>query len=261
MKEAEQLAVSAAMGHEANGPSERAKGHGRNGADAYRGAARIKVGHELLKPGDRCPECPKGKVYRQRETSPLIRLVGRAPIEATVWELEKLRCNACGEVFTAEPPAGVGPEKYDATAASMIAVLKYGSGLPFHRLEGLQESLGIPLPASTQWEIVEEAAATVKAAYDELIRQAAQGEVLHNDDTSMKVLTLNGRVPARDRSESERTGVFTSGVVSTREGRKIALFFTGRKHAGENLTDVLAQRAADLAPPIQMCDALSRNLR
>jgi transposase len=34
----------------------------------------------------------------------------------------------------------------------------------------------------------------------------------------------------------------------------------GRKHAGENLSDVLKQRAAGLAAPIQMCDALSRNL-
>jgi hypothetical protein len=39
----------------------------------------------------------------------------------------------------------------------------------------------------------------------------------------------------------------------------MALFFTGRKHAGENLARVLAHRAAGLAPPIQMCDALSRN--
>jgi hypothetical protein len=40
----------------------------------------------------------------------------------------------------------------------------------------------------------------------------------------------------------------------------MALFFTGRRHAGENLAQVLARRAAELAPPIQMCDALSRNL-
>jgi len=58
----------------------------------------------------------------------------------------------------------------------------------------------------------------------------------------------------------ERTGVFTSGILSTKEGRKVALFFTGRKHAGENLADVLRQRAAELSAPIQMCDALSRNL-
>ena len=60
--------------------------------------------------------------------------------------------------------------------------------------------------------------------------------------------------------KSERTGIFTSGIVSTLAGQKIALFFTGRKHAGENLATVLAQRAEELGPPIQMCDALSRNL-
>ena len=163
----------------------------------------------------------------------LVRLVGQAPITGTVYELEKLRCNLCLEVFTAEAPAGVGEEKYDATSASMMALLKYGSGLPFYRLEGLQEKLEIPLPASTQWGIVR--------------------EVVYNDDTGMKVLAL----PA---PEPERTGVFTSGIISTREGQRMALFFTGRWHAGENLSAVLARRAADLAPPIQMCDALSRNL-
>src|SRR2546421_3801610 len=136
----------------------------------------------------------------------------------------------------------------------MIAQLKYGSGTPFYRLEQLESQLGIPLPAATQWEIVEEAAELIKPARDELIRQAAQGEVLHNDDTSMRVLRLK-----RETSE-ERTGVFTSGIVSTAEGCKIALFFTGDKHAGENLADVLRRRAAELPVPIQMCDALSRNV-
>lgn len=62
------------------------------------------------------------------------------------------------------------------------------------------------------------------------------------------------------KDASERTGVFTSGIVATKEGRKIALFFTGHQHAGENLAGVLRGRAADLRTPIQMCDALSRNL-
>ena len=184
----------------------------------------------------------------------LVRLVGQAPITGTVYELEKLRCNLCLEVFTAEAPAGVGEEKYDATSASMMALLKYGSGMPFYRLEGLQEKLEIPLPASTQWGIVKETAEQLEPALEELIRQAAQGEVVYNDDTGMKVLVLD----APDRPE--RTGVFTSGIISTREGQRMALFFTGRRHAGENLSAVLARRAADLAPPIQMCDALSRNL-
>ena len=54
--------------------------------------------------------------------------------------------------------------------------------------------------------------------------------------------------------------MFTSGVVSIGEGHPIALFFTGCKHAGENLAEVLKQRPAGLSPHIQMCDALSRNI-
>ena len=136
----------------------------------------------------------------------------------------------------------------------MIAQLKYGSGTPFYRLEQLERHLGIPLPAATQWEIVEEAAEVIKPARDELVRQAAQGEVMHNDDTSMRVLRL-----VRDPSD-ERTGVFTSGIVAIGQGRRIALYFTGAKHAGENLAEVLRQRAGELGPAIQMCDALSRNV-
>src|SRR5262245_38698803 len=63
-----------------------------------------------------------------------------------------------------------------------------------------------------------------------------------------------------ESDSAERTGIFTSGIVATKEGRRIALFFTGRKHAGENLADVLRRRAAELGPPIQMADALTRNL-
>lgn len=242
-------------------------GHGRNGADAYPGARQVKIKHSSLKSGNRCPGCQKGKLYALATPGVLIRVVGQAPLAATVYELEKLRCNLCGEVFTAEAPEGVGTEKYDATAASMIALLKYGSGFPFHRLERLQGSLEIPLPTSTQWKIVAETAEWIEPIYQELIHQAAQGEVLHNDDTTMKILALMGeslpRQPSAEQEleeKSERTGIFTSGIVSTRAGQKIALFFTGRKHAGENLATVLAQRAKELGPPIQMCDALSRNL-
>jgi hypothetical protein len=67
------------------------------------------------------------------------------------------------------------------------------------------------------------------------------------------------REPAQG-GKADRTGVFTTGIVSTQQGRRIALYFTGRQHAGENLRDVLQHRAADLAPPLQMCDALSRNI-
>lgn len=228
-------------------------GHGRNGAEAFSAARQVKIAHEKLNHGDRCPECGRGHVYEQKGPKVLVRIVGQAPVAATVYSLERLRCNACGQVFTAQVPAGVGEEKYDATAAAMIAQMKYGSGMPFHRLERLEQNLGIPLPAATQWEIAKGSAEKARPAHEELIRQAAQGEVLHNDDTSMRVLHL-ARAP-----DDERTGVFTSGVVSVAEGRRIALFFTGRQHAGENIADLLRQRSAELPAPVQMCDASSSN--
>jgi transposase len=237
-------------------------GHGRNAAAAYEGARRVRTAHPTLKTGDPCPACEKGKLYTQQEAKVLVRIVGQAPIAATVYEMERLRCNLCGEIFTAPAPAEAGGEqqrKYDETAAAMMATLRYGGGMPLNRLKDLEASLGIPLPASTQWGIVEEVAQLIQPAHDELIRQAAQGEVLHNDDTSMKVLSLRREKLTAD--SGERTGVFTSGIVSTRPGHRIALFFTGRQHAGENLSEVLERRAAQLAPPIQMCDALSRNLK
>ncbi len=229
-------------------------GHGRNGAEAFSGAKRVEIKHQMLAHGDRCPECRQGNVYAQKEPKVLVRITGQAPLAATIYSLERLRCGACGQVFTAQEPEGVGEDKYDESAAAMIAQLKYGSGTPFHRLEHLEKQLGIPLPAATQWEIVAKAAQPIKPARDELIRQAAQGEVVHNDDTSMCVLRLE-----RDPKD-ERTGVFTSGIVSTFEGRKIALYFTGSKHAGENLADVLKRRDRGLSPLVQMCDALSRNV-
>lgn len=236
-----------------------APGHGRTGADAYAGARKVRIPHPVLKPGDRCPECRRGKVYAQAEPGTLVRLVGQPPLGATVYELDKLRCNLCGEIFTAAPPADVGAEKYDVTAAGMIALLKYGNGVPFNRLAELQRAVGIPLPAATQWEIVSETATQLQPVLDELIREAAQGAVLYNDDTQMRVLALRQAAP-ESADPSARTGVFTSGIVATCDDQRIALFFTGRKHAGENLAAVLARRAAELGPPIQMCDALARNL-
>ena len=81
-----------------------------------------------------------------------------------------------------------------------------------------------------------------RAGLEELIRQAADGEVVHNDDTTVKILEMMGeRAKAdafaedsskEDAEESspkkpERRGLFTSGIVSTREGRKSPCFSAG----------------------------------
>jgi hypothetical protein len=179
--------------------------------------------------------------------------MGLAPLEATVYQMERLRCNACGQVFTAPEPEPAGSEKNEVTAVAMIALLKYGTGVPFQRLERLQGQLGMPSPAATQWELVAAAAKRLGPVWEELIRQAAQGAVMHNDDTGMRILRLI-REPG-----DKRTGTLTSGIVSIVGAWTIAVFFTGWKHAGENLAEVLKRRARELPPLIQMSDALSRN--
>jgi transposase len=123
--------------------------------------------------------------------------------------------------------------------------------------------MGIPLPAATQWDLVQAAAKTLTHAHEELLNQAAQATVLYNDDATMKVLQLTRKQRAAaltDDADGERTGIFTSGIVATHTGHQIALFFTGVRHAGENLAAVLARRDTNLPAPIQMCDGLSRNI-
>jgi transposase len=239
-------------------PNGTSKGHGRNGASAYEGVQRVCVPHACYKTGDRCPLCLKGKLYPFGEPGVEIRIVGRAPLDGTVYELERLRCNLCGKLFTAQVPDGAGNDKYDETAGAMVALLKYGAGLPFYRMEKLQESLGVPLAASTQWEIVERTADQIHPVYRKLILEAAQSDLFYHDDTLMKILANLKEIETED--ERVRKGSFTTGVLAVREKRRMALFFTGPNHAGENLATLLEQRASGLSPPIQMCDAASRNV-
>ena len=214
-------------------PGKKPCGHGRNGASAYTGAEKITVSHPTMKTGDMCPGCERGKVYPSVEPGVVVRITGGAPLKSRVWETEKLRCNLCGEVYTAPLPEEAGTEKYDETAGAMVSLLRYGSGLPLNRLEQLQESMGSPLSASTQWEIAEKASGRGPAVvYEELTRQAAQGHTIYNDDTTMKILSM-----INNNNEDERRGIFTTGMLSVVDDKKIVLFCTGRNHAGENMTD------------------------
>jgi len=167
------------------------KGHGRNPAEAYVGAEQIDIPHQTLKPGDPCPEAGcKGTVYALLHPKVLVRFRGQAPLGATVFRMGQLRCNLCLTVFTAEAPPEAGTEKYDATAGSMIALLRHGTGVPWNRLEGLQAGFGIPLPTSTQWDVSEAAYKKIAIAFEELKNEAAQGDVFYNDDTPVKILSL-----------------------------------------------------------------------
>ena len=241
-------------------------GHGRQGAEVYRAAQRVECRHDELAVGERCPACGRGRVYRLPPGVEM-RLDGNALLSAVRYELEKLRCSACGQIFTASVPAGVGSEKYTARARAVLALARYYLGLPWHRLEGFQALVGVPVPDATQWEQGELVGDCTYPIFKCLEKEAAQGEVIFQDDTLGRVLALieeNQKAHARARAQgkaktTERTGMHTTALIVQVGERQICLYYTGRRHAGENLERLLAQREPGRGKPLVMSDALSRN--
>lgn len=246
-----------------DGAKAKRKGHGRRAAATYWGAKKVTVPHNQLKAGDVCPGCTAGKLYDTERPAVLLHLHAQPIIAGTYFELEKLRCALCGKLFSATAPPEAGDEKYHANVAPMLAVLRYGYGLPMNRIEQMQQESGVPLPAGTQWELLHSHAQELKPVFDEFLNQAAGSDVFYNDDTTARILALEKHIREAEQAAPDdpnlRTGIFTTCVIATRGPRTFALFFSGGRHAGENLQAVLDRRPAELPPPIQMCDGLSRN--
>jgi transposase len=249
------------------GDDSKRRGHGRLGADAYVGAERVECRHEELAPGDRCPLCGHGTLYQLPPSRP-IRIDGHAALSAIRYELERLRCSACGEVFVAKAPAEAGESKYNAPARAAIVMNRYFLGVPFYRLEAYQALVGVPVPDSTQWDQVEHVADCAYMVFEHLVYLAAQGHLIYQDDTPVRILSLiqeNAQwqhaqeyTPEASAS-SDRTGMQSTALVVEVDEQTICLYFSGRDHAGENLQALLEQRQAGLDKPLVMSDALSRN--
>jgi len=254
------------VGAEASRRGGHRPGHGRHGAEAYRGAARVVCRHEALRAGERCPVCGQGRLY------PLlpgvaIRIDGNALLSAIRYELEKLRCSACGEVFTATMPAGAGAEKYSPRARAVLAVSRYYLGLPFYRVEAYQAMLGVPVPDATQWDQIEKVGDCAYVVFEQLEQVAAQGELIFQDDTAVRILslmqenlTLISAAQAQGLSTpQERTGMHTT-ALAVQVGEHLAiLYYSSRRHAGENLQGLLDKREVGLDKPLAMSDALASN--
>jgi rRNA maturation protein Nop10 len=241
-------------------PPARRPGHGRRGADAYPGAERVVCRHETLAAGQRCPACGRGTLY-PLPAGVEIRIDGNALLSAVRYELEKLRCSACGEVFTAPAPAGA--EKYSPRAKAVIALGRYYLGLPFYRLEHYQALVGVPVADATQWELAEQVADCAYPVFEQLEELAAQGAVIFQDDTHVRILALLAENRRADATGAplERRGMHTTGLVAQVGERVICLYRSGRAHAGDNLSALLARREAGRDKPIVMSDALAANQR
>lgn len=231
------------------------KGHGHRAAAEFSGAKVVKCRHRELKAGADCPDpmCG-GRLYDLREPTALLQFVGNPLITATNYEREVLRCAKCQDRYVAPLPEGVKEERYDATCDATIAVMRYSGGLPWHRQAELQAMSGVPLAESTMWERCEATADAALGVYLQLMRQAADGEVMHTDDTRVRILSC-----LKEDGEEKGRATQTSGMVVKVGDRRIALYHSGRRHAGENLSDLLRKRADGLAIPIQMSDALAAN--
>jgi hypothetical protein len=240
------------------------KGHGRIPASAYTAAEHIFVPHGTLHIGCTCPECARGKLYQMPDPSIVVRIVGQPSLAAVCWDLQRLRCSGCGLLFTAGLPSEARGPKYAESAVAMMALLRYDAGVPHNRLERIQSDFETPLPSSTQWDVVNSGSNAVKPVYLELLLRGACGSVLFSDDTYVRILAFMGKrraakLEAGELAAPDRTGLFTTVIVSRTNNGQIALYFSGRNHAGENLAELLDQRATDLPPPTHMCDGLDRN--
>jgi transposase len=74
--------------------------------------------------GERGPACGRGSLDRLAPGVEM-RWDGNALVSAVRSELEKLRCSACGQIFTAAVPAAAGTEKYTARARAVLALARY----------------------------------------------------------------------------------------------------------------------------------------
>lgn len=252
-------AASSERRHKRRRSTERKKGHGRNAADEYTGAERVVVSHPDLRAGDPCPDTGcRGKLYDTKAPSKQVELVASAPIQASRYECQVLRCGSCQQTFTAPLPPQATGAKYHASVDAVLAVMRYGLGMPHHRLEQWQSWAGVPLPASTQFERVETMADAVLPVFRHLETLAANRPLIQSDDTGARILALQAE--NRTRAPDQRSGIFTTGIVARGLDAAlppIVLYASGRRHAGENLDRLLNRRSVEAGELIHMADASS----
>jgi len=231
--------------------------NGRLGHKEYTNAELIPI-QAPYKPGDPCPEDNCEGKLKISDPGCVIKIVGQSLAKANKYVIETLRCNLCEKYFTAPLPEHVCPDKYDPFFKAELCVHKYFLGVPNNRLEAYQKFIGVPLPSSTQCDKIEEVANDAHPAFKHLEKLAANGRLMHGDDTNVRIQSVIKANKHLDKKS--RTGTFTTGLLAFNGENKIHIFYSGRKHCGENILALLEKRDPDL-PPIQyMCDALSSNM-
>ena len=131
-------------------------------------------------------------------------------------------------------------------------------GIAMYRMAMWQEQLGIPMPEGTQWMLIREVYEALLPIFECLFKMAAQYSLFYIDDTWVRILEIIDH-NKKAKTKAEKKGAHTTGLIVVEGERKIILYFSGTKHAGQNLTALLDERNTTLPAPIQMNDALSCN--
>jgi transposase len=140
-------------------------------------------------------------------------------------------------------------------------------GLPWYRLEGFQAVVGVPVADATQGDQAELVGDCRPPIFKCLETMAAQGEVIFHEDTPQRILTLiaenqqaHARAQAQGNAQTDaRTGMPPTALMVQVGARRICLYSTGRRQAGENLAALLQKREPNGGKPVVMSDALSSN--
>jgi len=127
------------------------------------------------------------------------------------YNLQKLRYAICEIIYTAPLPKGVSEKKYDAYFVAMLTINKYLMSVPQDRL---QNHLGIPQPASTQWDLMVAHEPMLKVLHEVIAQDAANGSALCYDDTSVKIMSEIKAAKLAEIGKKSQHTCFTTSIVS-----------------------------------------------
>ena len=249
---------------------EKKKNHGRRPLNNYTVSKITYIPHECLHVGQKCPLCFKGTLY-DIEPQTLLLIRGQPPLKGEAYSTQGLRCHSCQQIFRATFPKEVATQpKADMSARAIVCLAKYQLGTPLYRLETWQKIMNLPVSDSEMWEWTESVALVLNPVHQALLNIAAKGDIIHNDDTTGKILELmeeNRQVELAKKNSNKtgkakdkhRKGIFTTALLSKIDNHQIAIYMTGRKNSGENMDELLDLRPKELKRPIQACDGSSQN--
>ena len=94
-----------------------------------------------------------------------------------------------------------------------------------YRLDAYQRIMGVPLPDSTQWSLIDKSYQKLFPIFEELERVAAASRLFYYDDTRVRILSVIK--DNKENPDKKRTGQYTTVVVvADRKQGPITLFYS-----------------------------------